>query len=554
MAVFSNKQYTERPVLQQRTAYTTTPKYIKHQPYEDKLAILVCQIKIWQATAPNWFSVPAAGACLTIRECESIEISDSSKTLVNKAVVRFPRGTVINLSSRKTKPVKSGDKATDTEHTEGLAKTNNDGDLTTTPTAVYSDDNVSTTSMAIGYDDKGLLEFNRAKQDRALLSPHDVATGNRIEIRLGYAYSETEFKRMNSADADPNMPVVFTGFITSISADTPLELECTNMAHVLTCISPPNIPAKDSLTVNDFLDDQGKYHLLKDTGISLAESSKGCTINVRGGEITENLTVADVLERWQEAGVSCIMETKDNGRVELKVGYAYYAGSGGGSLPVSDPKYITYNGGVTQVTLIQFDWDVAEDKLSMKCVDKKYLAVEAKGKAGTDDKGNNKWMKLTVRKKADSDDEGWVTSDPSDFQTVNKRLPSAKKGGKATNGTKNPKKTGGRLINKVKMKEYMVIPYTSISPQVTEKQLIEEAKQYWGKYNPNGISGSIQIFGDLMVRPMDIVGLISPRQPEKNGYYLVESVNTTFGVNGYRRELKLPFKISSFAKPVEIIR
>lgn len=361
---------TQRPDLVQQVEYTLTPKYYQHKAYEDKLAILVCQIKIWKANGNDWFSIPSANQCLTIRECESIEVSDSAKNLINKAVIRFPRGTVINLSSRKEKDVISGDKADSTDKENTLITANNDGDITTSPTALFSEDGISTTSMAANYDDKGLIDFNRTKTEPALLSPNDVAVGNRIEIRLGYAYSESEFKKMNTADSDPNMDVVFTGFITAISVDTPLELECTNMAHILASVSTPNISAKATLTVKDFLDDDGTYHLLKDTGIPLAPASKGSTISVSGGSISNNLTIADVLTEWSKSGVLCIMETKSDGSVQLRVGLTYYAGKGSG-LPNNDKKYITYNGGNNSVKLIQFDWDVAQDKLNLKRNDKK---------------------------------------------------------------------------------------------------------------------------------------------------------------------------------------
>ena len=326
----------QRPDIVQKIDYTLTPQYYEHKAYEDKLAILVCQIKIWKANGTDWFSIPSANQCLTIRECESIEISDSSKELINKATVRFPRGTVISLSSKKDKSVKSGNKENSTEKTNNLKDTNNDGDVTSTSTAQFSDDGISTTSMAVNYDDKGLVDFNRSKTEKALLSPNDVAVGNRIEIRLGYAYSEIEFNKMNMADNDPNMNVAFTGFITAVSVDTPLELECTNMAHVLTAVSTPNISVKSTLFIKDFLDDDGKYHLLKGTGISLSEASKNSTISVSGGSISNNLTIADVLTEWSKSGVLCIMETKSNGTAQLRVGLTYYAGKGGGKLPNND--------------------------------------------------------------------------------------------------------------------------------------------------------------------------------------------------------------------------
>lgn len=548
MASDLTERLNQRPDLVQQIEYTLSPEYHMHEAYEDKLAILVCQIKIWKAKGNDWFSIPSANQCLTIRECESIEVSDSAKNLINKAVVRFPRGTVISLSSHKDKSVVTGDLTDLTENFEDLKKANNNGDLLTTSTALFNQDGVSTTSIAANYDDKGLVDFNRTKNEIALLSPNDVAIGNRIEIRLGYAYSEQEFEKMNTADSDPNLDVVFTGFITSVSVDTPLVLECTNMAHILASVSTPNISAKATLMVKDFLDDDGEYHLLKDTGIPLAASSKGSTIAVSGGSISNNLTIADVLTEWNKSGVLCMMETKSDGSVQLRVGLTYYAGKGGGGLPNNDKKYITYNGGNNTIKLIQFDWDVAQDKLTLKRNDKKYLAVEAQGRTK-----ENQFFKLTVRKNPDPDDEGWMIDADSQFQIVNRRKVKDRKKMKFINGTWSTKRIEGHLTDAAKLDKYNVIHYLSTKVGITEEELIEEAKQYWANYNPNGISGSIVIFGDLFIKPTEIVGLIDVRQPEKNGYYYVEAVNTTFGINGYRRELSIPFKIATFSKTVQII-
>lgn len=546
----SSNQLTQRPEKVQEQPFKSTPDYITHKAYEDKLAILVCLIKVWRPKGNDWYNIP--NDCLVIRECESIEIADSCKELINKAVVKFPRGTVIHVSSSKNKTVKIGTEADNTVSTQEMKKATNDGEVITTSSSTFSDDGVSTTSMAPNYDDKGLVQFNRSKNEAALLQPNDLAIGNRIEIRLGYAYSETEFDKMNASDG-LNMDLVFTGFITSVSVDTPLEIECTNMAHILTTIGVPNIYEKDSLTVKDFLDSGGKYDLLKDTGVELSEASKGSNISVKGGTITDNLTVADVLNEWGKAGVLCIMELNQNGKAYLRVGLTYYAGKGGGGIPNSDKKYITYNGGNNSLKIIQFDWDVAQDKLSLMHTDKKYLAVEAHGTDG------KKFFKFTLIKNPNTDDEGWIIDSSGNnnyegqFRMVNKRDYKDRKSQKVADGANSDKKTGGHLKNKVDLSHYNVVPYMSTKIGITEDELMEEAKQYWASYVPNGISGSLIIFGDVFVKPTDIVGLIDMRQPHKNGYYFVESVNTTFGLNGYRRELKMPFKIAKFSENVKII-
>ena len=545
-----NSLYIKRPDPVQTIKFTPTPNQIEHKPWEDKLAILVCQIKIWDAKGTDWFTIPSDTRPLIIRECESIEVTDSSKDLINKAVVRFPRGTVISLTSKRDKKVKTGTASDNTQTEQPLSTATNNGEFMTASTSVYKDDDVPTTSIAMNYDDKGLIEFNRTKTEAALLSTNDVAIGNRIEIRLGYAYSEGEFKRMNTTLDHSDMDVVFTGFITSISADTPLELECTNMAHILASISAPNIPFKDSLKISDFLGDNSTYNLLKDTGISLAKQSEGLDIYIRGGTISDNLTVADVLSAWGDGGILCMIETLSNGKAQLKVGQMFSVGMNGDDLPNNDKKYITYTGGDNTVKIIQTNWDVAEDKLTAKSSDKKYLAVEAHGTYTDVESGKKitKLLKLTVRKNPDVDDV-----DEEGFQVINAHEYAKQKVTQHRNGTMTNRRVKGRLQDRVDLDKYNVVTYFSTTPQVKKEQLVEEAKQYWAKYSPNGIKGSLSIFGDVMVRPSDIIGLIDPRRPERNGYYYVEAVHTTFGVNGYRRELTIPHKVTNFKGKVQII-
>ena len=60
------------------------------------LDILCCKILIWEANSDVIeINDPDENKCLVIRECESIEINDTYKKLINLASVRFPRGTVI---------------------------------------------------------------------------------------------------------------------------------------------------------------------------------------------------------------------------------------------------------------------------------------------------------------------------------------------------------------------------------------------------------------------------------------------------------------------------
>mgnify|MGYP006988825725 CR=1 FL=1 len=540
---------------QEYASSDSTPSYVYHKAEEDRLMILCSQIKIWQPKGTEWFDIPAVDDCLCIREVNSIEISKSYKDVISTAVVKIPRGTVVSMRNKKAN-VKQGDKETGTENDQQtVEEATQQGDLMTVDSARYLEDGTPTASLAPNYDDKGLVEFNRTEQEVALLEPGDMAIGNRIEIRLGYAYSEEEFERIKAGEGkDLNLDLVFTGFITGISVGTPLEIECENMAHLLTTFSiPKNITDKTPLHVVDFLGDDGKYKLLKDTGLELTESTKQCVgdkkIDVRGAAVSDQMSVVDVIDLWRKQGVmSYMVDDNATGVSKLRVARIYYAGPGGTGMPTNEVEYITYNGGDNVYVIIQADWDVASDDLGLMHTDKKYLAVEAEGK----NKDGN-WFKLTVIKRPDIEDEGWAVDSSGQFYISNEREYKPRKARKRSNGSKNTMVKQSKLANKISMKRYNVVPYISTKLSITRDELVKEAISYWRSYVPNGIEGSITIFGELDIQPAQIIGLVDQRQPEKNGYYLVESVDIDFGQNGYRKKLKLPYKLASFGGAVTTI-
>ena len=548
------EQKYDRPVIEMQP-YAETPKYTYHGAADDRVAILVCRIKTWKAKDRNWFDIPTGDNCLVIRECESIEITNSYKELISKAVIRFPRGTIVEKKAGVSVSVDSG-VGDNTRKTEDINKATQHGDFMEYAMQVAQKLNKTLSSVKPTAEitpldgtqvDVGLTNINQHLNEKDLLDQNDFIIGNRIEIYLGYAYSEEEFQSMQSDNSKvpTNMELAFTGFITGCSVSTPLEVECENMAHVLTTINVSDITEKNTMNINDFLADDGKYHLLKNTGISLSKSVGDCTIEVGKFHISSQLTVADVLAEWSKSGIASFMENNADGTSSLRVGRIYYAGTGGDSLPSKDKNYITYNAD-SYYNIIQFDWDVASDNLNLVNTDKKYLAVRATGR-----EKDGKWIHFTLRKTDSSSGDWNVTEDEDDTWSVvnEKTTRQKKKAGKIAEGTKRPNAKGTvyeKTQNKVDLSNYNVIPYISQTYPCTKEKLLQEAKQYWGKYVPNGISGTLSIFGDLTVKPSDIVGLIDPRQPQKNGYYLVEAVNITFGTSGYRKELKIPYKVAKF--------
>ena len=81
---------------------------IKNETYKqsgkEAFHILICLIQVWDYSKENFMKPPKN--CLEIAEVESIQVSDSYKQLINKATVRFPRGTVIRKTSETIEEVK----------------------------------------------------------------------------------------------------------------------------------------------------------------------------------------------------------------------------------------------------------------------------------------------------------------------------------------------------------------------------------------------------------------------------------------------------------------
>lgn len=544
------EEYDKRPKIDLYPFNATAARYTPHQATDDKLAILVCRIKVWKAKAPNWFTIPSGDGCLTIREVESIEITNSYDELISKAVLHFPRGTIVNKRMQSVLPGDTG-KSNNSRFSQSMKEATQNGDtieyyqhqkdVGSSPVLSYKIDH-DIVSLDGSQVQTGLTTMNATRDEKHLLDPNDFRTENRIEIRLGYAYSDKEFKEMMKDDSlsPAGMEMVFTGFITKCSASTPLEVECENMAHVLKNVNVPDITEKGKTDLKDFLDENGKYRLLNGTGISLEMKKENFQIEVANFKISSQLTVADVLHQWQECGIMCFMKNYNDGTSTLRVGKNFYVDGGMGGLPVTSKNYITYHEG-NDYNVIQFDWDVAEDRLTLMNTDKRYLAVKAQARTK-----EGKWFGFTLRRLDNGNGDFESTGDDG-WQIVNEKREMPKKAHKKKDGTLGKVPKGSRIVqmNKIRDRDLVTIPY--IETQVCDREtLLKHAKAYWRSYVPNGISGSLVLFGERKIEPADIVALIDPRQPDKNGWYMVKDVNITFGTGGYRKELKLPYRVAKF--------
>ncbi|RGR76053.1 hypothetical protein DWY24_26640, partial [Bacteroides ovatus] len=271
------------------------------------------------------------------------------------------------------------------------------------------------------------------------------------------------------------------------------------------------------------------------TGLKLHPKTAERDINIGKIQLTEDLTVADVLTEWNKYGLYSFIRKDTDGTPYVMVGHTYLSGNVASSILNTD--------GSSDTPQIQFDYHVAQDNLTLMNCDPRYLAVSAEGFKFE----GNKQIKYNVTVRLNPEWTGQNDTEHKKFQILNE-----------TKLSKKSLKLGAipksKTKDRVNLSAYNVIPYVSSKIGISEDELIKEAEAFFEGYNRNGVEGSITIFGDLhrtnlgmrhLESGMKVV-LLDKREPEKQGWYLIEEINTKFGVNGFRQTLKLPYCI---AKP-----
>lgn len=354
----------------------------------------------------------------------------------------------------------------------------------------------------------GVIIEKRSTQQA--MSEVSFKVGQRVKIELGY---------------NGLLKTMFEGYISAYNSASKFEIQCENMAYKLKLKQAPKIETPSSTSINDVLGD--KYGLLKDTGFVIHSETKRFDIQIGKVKITDNFTVADVLSEWSKYKVYCFLKYDENSpdsMPAIAIGRPY---SSSKSQPVfpSDSEAKPFQ--------IHFNYHVAQDGLKVVKTDPKFLAVTGKA-LGTDEK----FFEVTVRLNPDYDP---TVAGSKEFQTVNATQIS-KKTHKVTGNTT---AEGAQTKTKVDLSTYTIVPYMSPNMKINSDKLVEETIEYFKHYNLNGITGSITLFGDLALNTAVQVELVDERNPSKNGVYITEEVTTTFGVQGYRQKVTIPYKVKS---------
>lgn len=339
-----------------------------------------------------------------------------------------------------------------------------------------------------------------------------IKVGQRIIIKIGY---------------NDNLKTMFNGYVKQYSMDSMVNLECEDLTYRLKMKQAPKISTPDGAKLVKICQpkSEGGYGLLDGTGFKLHPDTIKSNISLNKIQIVDNFTVADVLASWSSNQVYVFIKddaTATDSSPRIAVGRSYL------SSELKDGELANEKG----VYEIDFDYHVSNNNLTNTKVDPLFLCIESKGYDQKD-----KLLQLRIRKNPEWD--GKTAS--SEFLITN-ATPISKamlRAGKYTNES---------LESTARNKEwdsYTIAPYFSVEkPYVTRESLEKEGIAYFRNFNLNGVDGDITIFGDYGLKTAVRVHLNDKINSDKNGTYLVDEVTTTFGVNGYRQKITIPFKIS----------
>lgn len=473
--------------------YTTSGTYDAERP---SYHMLICLIEVWnpKGKTPQELMLPEGKPDFMIAEAQSIEIRESYRNVVSSAILTFPRGTII----KKT--------------------------LEADPTKYAS-------AVTASVNSEGAIIENRTNSSVATVDNFEV--GSRIRIRLGYTTDPLVYNLTKVSAGHPSiftsddkyneyigyLTTMFEGYIIRCSIDQPIRIECEDLAHLLKCVSCKKITTTNKSTVKQLLysvKDGGVHGLLAKTGLKLHPDTEEITVGKCS--ITSDFTVYDVLNQWHKWKIYAFLAWDNDGNPCIAVRNSYFSG-GKGSL-VDSARTVS--------EAIDFQYHVADNNLKMQDTDKKSLAIHACSKDA--DEKNMTTLTLISNpewKEGDSEQERWRVHNET---KISKRAMKKHHIRMITEGS-----------SKINLSEYTTVEYMSRNIGLTHDQLLKEAIAFYNAYNLNGVEGSLVLFGDLKIRTTDIVELKDLRFPMKNGKYLVEEVCTTFGTQGFRQSIRLPY-------------
>jgi len=369
--------------------------------------------------------------------------------------------------------------------------------------------------------DKWIINDGRDTNNYALFDPTSTeidkvfGKGNVVRVFIGY---------------DRNNSLMFHGYIDTATPTAPIKISLQDAMWRLKkkTINKVYLPTdgRDEVRLEDFIHD-----ILDGTGVELDDSvlTKEVTF---GKKVTfRNSTVARVMDDIKKRGLSVYINLG-----KLVIGRTYFDSS-------LSPFLSTANTEGYVPPIVNMEWNVPKggNKLKVNTMDKKTKMVTTQIFIG-----NSRIIQLNVALDPNEIEDVFVPVQISD--SLNKGNDAAikkldawlnKKYGVIVDVTGYSQHTA--TMDTISSKK----AYASEGADFTAlvDKMFDHGKDMFFKYFDNGLGGDVTIFGDYSLRSAQSIQVYDPRNPEMAGEFLITSISTSWGFQGYRQTCTLGIKI-----------
>jgi hypothetical protein len=312
-----------------------------------------------------------------------------------------------------------------------------------------------------------------------------ILRGDKIKIELGYIYNILQYNPITIKDEEVYKDIintVFEGYISNVDNRMPIEIHFEDKMWLLKQVQAENKTYTG--TIEEMLTEM----------LALVPNNPFIMSNFTSTKVgdftTRNETIAQVLDRLQK-DFRFESFIRDN---ELRCSYIVYY-----------PQDIKEN-------IFKFQYNIISDDLLYKRTDDVKIGIEAKSVELTS-KGSNK------------------------------------------DGTTKYKTNKIHYFAYYDKKELKIVPIdekpsafdgeirTLYSMKMPESQLKVYLEKEIKRITYNGWRGEFTTFGLPLVKHGDIAHIIDEIIPERTGKFMIKSVKTEFGMNGFRQKVSLDLRV-----------
>jgi hypothetical protein len=312
-----------------------------------------------------------------------------------------------------------------------------------------------------------------------------ILRGDKIKIELGYIYNILQYNPITIKDEEVYKDIintVFEGYISNVDNRMPIEIHFEDKMWLLKQVQAPNKTYTG--TIEEMLTEM----------LALVPNNPFIMSNFTSTKVgdftTRNETIAQVLDRLQK-DFRFESFIRDN---ELRCSYIVYY-----------PQDI-------KESIFKFQYNIISDDLLYKRTDDVKIGIEAKSVELTS-KGSNK------------------------------------------DGTTKYKTNKIHYFAYYDKKELKIVPIddkpsafdgeirTLYSMKMPESQLKVYLEKEIKRITYNGWRGEFTTFGLPLVKHGDIAHIIDEIIPERTGKFMIKSVKTEFGMNGFRQKVSLDLRV-----------